>query len=176
MKERKRNRCKYRRFGGEEDEVLLRAIEEGRESGRENIRKLMIELKDLKLNRCFKSVRGRIEKLKTGNPLHTVRRFTTEEDKILLEAIRNGKEGDLVKLSEMLKRNRASVRGRITKLKMTGEGPTERKLFTLKEDRIILDSALRFTLPFPQYPAGMFPLCTISVSSGNVPTIYYFSI
>ena len=130
-KEKARSTIKL--FSEKEDKVLLRAINQGKE----DVPKLA-----KKLGRHYQSVRKRIKKLKTGNPLNTKKSFTAEEDKILLEAIREGKEGDVVRLAETLDRNQASVITRIKKLKLTGEGRAALKLYTLEEDMVILDAAV----------------------------------
>ena len=86
--------------------------------------------------------KDRIKKLKTGNPLSTRRRFTPDDDAILLEAIREGKEGDVVRLTKILDRCQQSVRDRIKKLKLTGEGRATTKMYTLEEDMVIMDAAV----------------------------------
>ena len=72
-----------------------------------------------------------------------MRRFTTEEDKVLLEAIRDGKEGDVARLVKKLDRDQGTVRSRIKRLKLTGEGQVGMKRFTLEEDFTIMDSAFK---------------------------------
>merc|ERR1711915_161940 len=96
-------------FSEKEEKVLMRAIKRGKEKCVTKLAK--------KLSRPPQSVRDRIKKLKTGNPLHTFIRFTAEEDRVLLLVIREGKDGDVVRLAKTLDRSQNSVRTRVKKLK-----------------------------------------------------------
>merc|ERR1711915_791511 len=94
-------------FSEKEEKVLMRVIKQGKE-------KCVTKLAR-KLSRPPQSVRDRIKKLKTGNPLHTIIRFTAEEDNVLLLVIREGKDGDVVRLAKTLDRSQNSVRTRVKK-------------------------------------------------------------
>jgi len=72
-----------------------------------------------------------------------VRKFTPEEDKILLSAMEKyGDETDSKQIAKDLERDPASIRARIVKLK-TGKSWREHHLFTLAEDIVILDAVLK---------------------------------
>lgn len=69
--------------------------------------------------------------------------FTSEEDKILLEAISSGEELDFTKLAKMMNRDRKSVKHRVEKLKLSGGVSTKTcPRYNLQEDLTILDSAV----------------------------------
>ena len=74
-------------------------------------------------------------------------RFTTAEDKILLEAINSGEELDFTKLAKRMKRNSTSVQHRVLKLKLSG-GDSSRSSLTLQEDLAIIDSATKHLKEF----------------------------
>ena len=74
-----------------------------------------------------------------------IRRFTPEEDKILLEAINSGEKLNCTKLGKNMNRNPDSVRDRVKKLKLSGGVSASRahSRFNLQEDLYIIDSAIR---------------------------------
>ena len=101
-------------FVENEDEILRRAIREGKDGDIMTLAKT--------LNRDYASVRDRIVKLKTGVSSRVHKSFTLEEDQVILDAalehfqqVQSIKETNLLNLREIsdrLKRNTKSVRYR----------------------------------------------------------------
>ena len=101
-------------FVENEDEILRRAIREGKDGDIMTLAKT--------LNRDYASVRDRIVKLKTGVSTRVHKSFTLEEDQVILDAalehfqqVQSIKETNLLNLREIsdrLKRNTKSVRYR----------------------------------------------------------------
>ena len=73
----------------------------------------------------------------------TVKPFTPEEDKILLEAVNSGEKLDIRELAKKINRRKDSVRTRLEKFKSTGVSTKTNKSYSFQEDLLILDSAIR---------------------------------
>ena len=73
----------------------------------------------------------------------TVKPFTPEEDKILLEAVNSGEKLDIRELAKKINRRKDSVRTRLEKFKLTGVSTKTNKSYSFQEDLLILDSAIR---------------------------------
>jgi len=74
---------------------------------------------------------------------HNYQHFSPAEDKILLDAIKNGSHGDYQILANLLNRKRASVRSRIMKLERSKSTQRAYIKFSLKEDFSLVDFAVR---------------------------------
>ena len=88
------------------------------------------------------------------------KRFTAEEDKLLLPFIHNGERKDRKKLALLLNRDISSVRGRMKTLQRSSKQKKKKQPFSLTEDLTIVDAAVNFMtksksfeIPLPKFQA-----------------------
>jgi len=97
------------------------------------------KLKDVEVDKSSNQNRPN-KKIASGKK---IKKFTPEEDKILLNVIE--KYGDKINISQLskdLKRNEKSLRTRVVKLK-TGKSSQTHREYTFEEDIVILDAVLK---------------------------------
>jgi len=88
------------------------------------------------------------------------KRYTPEEDELLLPAIHNEKHKDFKELALLLNRDITSVRGRIRYLRRSSKIKKKKLSFSLTEDLAIVDVAMEFIImsesfevPLPKFQA-----------------------
>jgi len=74
---------------------------------------------------------------------HNLQHFSPAEDKILLDAIKNGIHRDYQRFAKLLNRQRASVRSRIMKLERSKSTQRAYMSFSSKEDFSLIDVVVR---------------------------------